>query len=90
MIGALVATALAIASASLMLWAVHLLVMRGVKQAAALNTIATVAKTVPIGIFVIVVVFVLIVIGPLAVATAAPSLSPCDAATRCWRAAARR
>jgi arginine:ornithine antiporter / lysine permease len=50
-------TALAIASASGMLWAVHALVLRGVRQAAALNTIATVAKTVPIGIFVIVAVF---------------------------------
>jgi len=50
-------TALAIASASLMLWGVHALVLRGVKQAAALNTIATVAKTVPIGIFVVVVIF---------------------------------
>ena len=40
--------------------------------------------------FVIVVVFVLIVIGPLAVATAAPNLSPCDAARRCRRAAAHR
>ena len=49
-------TALAIASASLMLWGVHVLVLRGVKQAAALNTIATVAKTVPIGIFVVVVI----------------------------------
>ncbi len=50
-------TALAIASASLMLSAVHALVLRGVRQAAALNTIATVAKTVPIGIFVVVAVF---------------------------------
>ena len=50
-------SALAIASASLMLWAVHALVLRGVKQAAALNTIATVAKTVPIGIFVLVALF---------------------------------
>jgi len=49
-------TALAIATASGMLWAVHTLVLRGVKQAAALNTIATVAKTVPIGIFVVVVI----------------------------------
>ena len=49
-------TAVAIASASLMLWSVHLLVQRGVKQAAALNTIATVAKTVPIGIFIVVVI----------------------------------
>ena len=50
-------TPVAIASASGMLWAVHLLVMRGVKQAAALNSIATVAKTVPIGIFIVVVIF---------------------------------
>jgi arginine:ornithine antiporter/lysine permease len=49
-------TAVAIASASLMLWGVHLLVQRGVKQAAALNTIATVAKTVPIGIFIVIVI----------------------------------
>ena len=50
-------TALAIASASLMLWGVHALVLRGVREAAALNTIATVAKTVPIGIFIVVVIF---------------------------------
>ena len=50
-------TPVAIASASLMLWGVHALVSRGVKQAAALNTIATVAKTVPIGIFIVVIVF---------------------------------
>ena len=49
-------TPVAILSASLMLWGVHLLVLRGVKQAAALNTIATVAKTVPIGIFIVVVI----------------------------------
>ena len=49
-------TAVAIATASAMLWGVHGLVMRGVKQAAALNTIATVAKTVPIGVFVVVVI----------------------------------
>ena len=50
-------TALAIASASAMLWGVHALVLRGVREAAALNTIATVAKTVPIGIFIVVVIF---------------------------------
>jgi arginine:ornithine antiporter/lysine permease len=50
-------TAVAIASASAMLWAVHALVLRGVRQAAALNTVATVAKTVPIGLFVVVVIF---------------------------------
>lgn len=49
-------TPAAILGASLLLWAVHLLVLRGVKQAAALNTIATVAKTVPLAIFVVVVI----------------------------------
>lgn len=48
-------TPLAIVTASLMLWGVQALVLRGVKQAAALNTIATVAKMVPIGIFILVV-----------------------------------
>lgn len=49
-------TPTAIASASLLLWAVHFLVMRGVKEAATLNTIATVAKIVPIGLFIVVAV----------------------------------
>ena len=49
-------TPTAIASASVLLWAVHFLVLRGVKEAAALNTIATVAKIVPIGLFTVVAV----------------------------------
>ena len=49
-------TPIAIASASVLLWAVHFLVLRGVKEAAALNTIATVAKIVPIGLFTVVAV----------------------------------
>ena len=48
------ATIPAIVGASVILWAFHLLVLRGVKQAAALNTIATVAKIIPLGIFVVV------------------------------------
>jgi arginine:ornithine antiporter / lysine permease len=44
----------AIVGASVILWAFHFLVLRGVKQAAALNTIATVAKIIPLGIFVVV------------------------------------
>ena len=44
----------AIVGASAILWGFHFLVLRGVKQAAALNTIATVAKIVPLGIFVVV------------------------------------
>jgi arginine:ornithine antiporter/lysine permease len=47
-------TPFAILSASILLWAVHFLVLRGVKEAAALNTIATAAKIVPIGLFIIV------------------------------------
>ncbi|SCK61705.1 arginine:ornithine antiporter / lysine permease [Variovorax sp. HW608] len=47
-------TAVAIVSASILLWGVHLLVLRGVKQAAALNTIATIAKIVPIVVFIVV------------------------------------
>jgi len=49
-------TPVAILSASILLWAVHVFVLRGVKQAAALNTIATVAKIVPIAIFIVVVI----------------------------------
>jgi arginine:ornithine antiporter/lysine permease len=44
----------AIVGASVILWAFHFLVLRGVRQAAALNTIATVAKIVPLGIFIVV------------------------------------
>jgi arginine:ornithine antiporter/lysine permease len=49
-------TPVAIVSASLLLWGVHFLVLRGVKEAAALNTIATIAKIVPIGLFIVVAV----------------------------------
>lgn len=47
-------TPFAIFAASLLLWGVHFLVLRGIKQAAALNTVATVAKIVPILLFVVV------------------------------------
>ena len=45
-------TVTAIVSASILLWGVHVLVLRGVKEAAALNTIATIAKIVPIVVFI--------------------------------------
>ena len=48
-------TLVAIAAAA-MVWGVHILVLRGVKQAMALNTIATIAKLVPIAIFVVFVI----------------------------------
>ncbi|WP_025123514.1 MULTISPECIES: amino acid permease, partial [unclassified Serratia (in: enterobacteria)] len=47
----------AVLFASLILWAFHILVLRGVKSAAAINTIATIAKILPILIFVIVLIF---------------------------------
>ncbi|HEY0335260.1 MAG TPA: amino acid permease, partial [Stenotrophomonas sp.] len=47
-------TPVAIASATVLLWSVHFLILRGIKEAAALNTIATIAKIVPIGVFVFV------------------------------------
>ena len=47
-------TVTAIVAASVLLWAVHFMVLRGVKEAAALNTIATVAKIVPIALFMVV------------------------------------
>jgi len=47
-------TPFAILLASALLWAVHFLILRGVKQATTLNTIATVAKIIPIGLFIVV------------------------------------
>ncbi len=47
----------AVASASLILWVFHFMILRGVKQAAGLNTIVTIAKIVPILIFVVVLLF---------------------------------
>ena len=45
-------TVLAIVSASLLLWGFHFLILRGIKEAALINTVATVAKLVPLGVFV--------------------------------------
>jgi arginine:ornithine antiporter/lysine permease len=47
----------AVLVASVILWGFHMLVLRGVKSAAAINTIATIAKILPILIFVIVLIF---------------------------------
>jgi len=49
-------TWVAIISASLLVWGVHILVLRGVKNAAGLNAIATYAKIIPIGLFLVVMV----------------------------------
>ncbi len=50
-------TLLAILISSIILWSFHILILRGVKNAAAINTIATVAKILPILIFVIILIF---------------------------------
>ncbi|SHL02432.1 arginine:ornithine antiporter, APA family [Bradyrhizobium lablabi] len=50
-------TPTAIAAASALLWGVHFLILRGVKEAAALNTVATFAKIVPILLFIVIVIF---------------------------------
>ncbi|QXH44202.1 amino acid permease [Pseudomonas xanthosomatis] len=49
-------TLAAIAVSSLLLWAFHFLVLRGVQQAAVINSIATVAKMIPILLFIVVLV----------------------------------
>lgn len=49
-------TPTAIVAASVLLWSVHLLVLRGIKGAAALNTIATYTKIIPILLFIAVAV----------------------------------
>lgn len=50
-------TPAAIVAASLLLWGVHFLILRGIKEAAALNAIATYAKIVPILVFIVIVLF---------------------------------
>jgi arginine:ornithine antiporter/lysine permease len=50
-------TVVAIASATALLWGVHFLVLRGIKEAAALNTIATFAKIIPIVLFIVIIAF---------------------------------
>ena len=50
-------TIAAVFFASIILWTFHFMILRGVKQAAGLNTIVTIAKIVPILVFVLVVLF---------------------------------
>ncbi|AKA37498.1 basic amino acid/polyamine antiporter [Yersinia ruckeri] len=47
----------AVLIASMILWSFHFMVLRGVKEAATINTIATFAKVIPICIFIIVLIF---------------------------------
>ncbi|WP_207880782.1 amino acid permease, partial [Pseudomonas sp. 32_A] len=50
-------TPAAIIGASVLLWAVHFLVLRGIKEAAFINQVTTVAKVVPLLIFVVIAAF---------------------------------
>lgn len=46
-------TLVAILTASAILWAFHFLILNGVRQAAGINTMVTLAKLIPLGVFVI-------------------------------------
>ena len=48
-------TPVAVASASVMLWGMHFLVLRGIREAAFINQVTTVAKLVPLTLFVLLV-----------------------------------
>ncbi|WP_207880784.1 amino acid permease, partial [Pseudomonas sp. 32_A] len=50
-------TPIAIGCASLLLWAVHFLVLRGIKEAAFINLVTTVAKVVPLLLFALICLF---------------------------------
>ncbi len=50
-------TVAAIIGASVLLWGVHFLVLRGIKEAAFINMVTTVAKIVPLVLFVLIAIF---------------------------------
>lgn len=50
-------TVAAVVAASVILWLFHFMILRGVKQAAGINKIVTIAKIVPIAIFILVLLF---------------------------------
>ncbi|MHC6227144.1 arginine-ornithine antiporter [Pseudomonas sp. X10] len=50
-------TLAAIIGASVLLWAVHFLVLRGIKEAAFINLVTTIAKVVPLALFVLICLF---------------------------------
>ncbi|WP_447754409.1 arginine-ornithine antiporter [Pseudomonas nicosulfuronedens] len=50
-------TVAAIIGASILLWALHFLVLRGIKEAAFINTVTTVAKIVPLFLFILICLF---------------------------------
>src|SRR3989338_9116170 len=49
-------TLVAIICASVLLWLLHFLVLRGIKEAAFINTVTTIAKMVPLALFIIIAV----------------------------------
>lgn len=50
-------TLIAIAVASVGIWAFHFMILRGVQQAAAINKIVTIAKVIPIVVFILILAF---------------------------------
>jgi arginine:ornithine antiporter/lysine permease len=50
-------TLTSVAVSSVILWAVHFMVLRGIKEAAFINTVVTVAKIVPIVLFILIAAF---------------------------------
>jgi arginine:ornithine antiporter/lysine permease len=50
-------TVIAVIFSSIILWLVHFMILRGVKEAAGINTIVTIAKIVPIILFIIILIF---------------------------------
>ena len=50
-------TVIAIAVASIGIWLFHFMILRGVQQAAFINTIVTIAKIVPILVFIVIMIF---------------------------------
>ena len=50
-------TPAAIIGASILLWAVHFLVLRGIKEAAFINLVTTIAKVVPLILFILIALF---------------------------------
>lgn len=50
-------TLTSVAVSSVILWAVHFMVLRGIKEAAFINTVVTVAKIIPIVLFILVAAF---------------------------------
>ncbi len=50
-------TVLAVACSSMLLWIVHSLILRGIREAVAINTIVTFAKIIPIALFIVFVIY---------------------------------